>query len=142
MSGEELTGTQKAAALHGVAINVAYNFRERFDAALEALALYEQAYGELHAGHEAISGLDLGVLSAEQAFALGSFTGELMATAEASGKRQGLLQAVAALQNVDMLSDWIEVRGFDPNNPSYWMGERAVQMLAEYLESLMQTEGQ
>jgi hypothetical protein len=125
-----------------VAINVAYNFRERFDAALEALVIYEVEYGKLWEGHEAISGVDLGGLSADQSFALGKLTGELMKNAEARGQRHGVLQAIAALQNVCMLSDWIEVRGFDPNNPSYWMGERAVQMLAEYLESLMQTEGQ
>jgi len=140
MSGEEFAGTQKAAALHGVAINVAYNFRERFDAALEALVIYEVEYGKLWEGHEAISGVDLGGLSADQSFALGKLTGELMKLGRAHGHAQGLRHAVTALLDSQKLGDWLNATGFDPNDPSNWVGEGAIQMLAQYLASFIEAE--
>lgn len=45
----DLTGTQKAAALHGVAINRAYSQAERLAAAVQALDIYEQEYDALKA---------------------------------------------------------------------------------------------
>jgi len=52
--GEELTGTQKAAALHGVAINRAYPADARLSAAIDALDIYEQEYERIHAEWEKV----------------------------------------------------------------------------------------
>jgi hypothetical protein len=43
----ELTGTPKAAALHGVAINSGYPQADRLRAAIQALDIYEQEYDAL-----------------------------------------------------------------------------------------------
>ena len=52
--GEELTGTQIAAALHGIATNHGYVLSERFRAALQALDIYEQEYDRIHAEWEKV----------------------------------------------------------------------------------------
>lgn len=46
---DELAGVQKAAALHGVAINRAYSQAERLAAAVQALDIYEQECDALKA---------------------------------------------------------------------------------------------
>jgi len=45
----ELVGTQKAAALHGIALNQGYTILEQLSAAREALDIYEQEYDQLKA---------------------------------------------------------------------------------------------
>lgn len=61
----ELVGTQKAAALHGVAINRAYSQADRLAAAIQALDIYEQEYDTL-AAHEPVEKLYEAALNARQ----------------------------------------------------------------------------